>query len=141
MKYFVHIADRQPRATALLYTVRSLGGTLGISLGASSQLGLLSHLLRLALPDGPERQATINAILHSSKSAIRSLPQPIQDAALKAYGQSLSYVWIGCGGVACLTLASACFVEEREMGPVKDRGRRRGWGRSRAKAAVEDGSD
>jgi hypothetical protein len=70
--------DKQPRATALLYTVRSLGGTLGISLGASSQLGLLSHLLRIALPSGRHQQDTINAILHSSKSAIRALPEPIQ---------------------------------------------------------------
>jgi hypothetical protein len=44
---------------------------------------------------------------------------------------------MGCGVVAALTLASAFWVEEREMGPVKERGRSR-WGRGRKAGSGED---
>ena len=41
------VIDRcQPKATALLYTSRTLGGTLGVSLGSSVQIGVLGSTLR-----------------------------------------------------------------------------------------------
>lgn len=37
----------QPKATALLYTTRSLGATLGVSVGGSIQLGALASQLKI----------------------------------------------------------------------------------------------
>lgn len=37
----------QPKATALLYTTRSLGATLGVSVGGSVQLGALASQLKV----------------------------------------------------------------------------------------------
>lgn len=37
----------QPKATALLYTTRSLGATLGVSVGGSVQLGALASQLKI----------------------------------------------------------------------------------------------
>lgn len=62
-------------------------------------------------------------MLHS-KNAIRLLPPDLRDVALHAYAHSLTYVWIGCGLVGMITLASACLIQEKEMGPVKPKRRK-----------------
>jgi hypothetical protein len=117
--------------------------TLGIALGGSVQIGLLAFHLRRRLPNDQYKNDVsrlsssttietprgadvqiINAVLHS-KAAIRQLPMPAQKIALDVYAKSLSTVWIGCAGVSCLTLLSAWFIQEKEMGPVKPRGRGR----------------
>ncbi len=41
----------QPKATAVLYTLRTLGGTLGVSVGGSIQLGSLTSNLRSRFAD------------------------------------------------------------------------------------------
>lgn len=97
------------------------------------QIGILGHLLRQYLPSTPSKSDIINAILHS-KSAIRAQEPAIRDLALKAYGTSLSVVWMACGGVACLTLISAWWIEERGVG-ARERERwswKRGVGASTA---------
>ena len=60
----------------------------------------------------------IAAVLHS-KTTIRLLPHPLRKIALHAYAHSLSVVWIGCGFLGMVTLASAWFIQEKEMGPVR----------------------
>lgn len=40
-----------PKATAVLYTLRTLGGTLGVSVGGSIQLGALTMNLRSRFAD------------------------------------------------------------------------------------------
>jgi len=44
-----------PKATALLYTVRTLGVTLGVSIGGSIQIGSLISNLKRAFRDHPDR--------------------------------------------------------------------------------------
>jgi hypothetical protein len=65
----------------------------------------------------------ISSVLHS-KTAIRLLPPSLRDIALRSYAHSLSFVWVGCGLVGMITLASAYFIQEKEMGPVKARWRK-----------------
>lgn len=84
-------------------------------MGGSVQIGVLAHQLRHHLPASPDKNDIITAILHS-KDNIRRLAPTLQVIALKAYGKSLSVVWIGCGFVACLTLFSAFWMEERDIG-------------------------
>jgi hypothetical protein len=45
----------QPKATALLYTLRTLGGTLGIAIGGSVQIGVLASELKKWLPDSDDK--------------------------------------------------------------------------------------
>jgi hypothetical protein len=45
----------QPKATALLYTTRTLGGTLGVSIGGSVQLGALASTLKTRFAALPNR--------------------------------------------------------------------------------------
>lgn len=105
-----------PQATALLYTLRTLGGTLGVSVGGSIQLGALTSNLRSRFADVDNSEDLITAILHS-KSAIRLLPLDLQQLALDAYAASLSTVWVVCGGLAIVTLICACFIKEKELPP------------------------
>lgn len=49
----------QPKATALLYTTRSLGATLGVSVGGSVQLGALASQLKV-LFEGLEARDQVN---------------------------------------------------------------------------------
>ena len=44
----------QPKATALLYTVRTLGVALGVSIGGSIQIGALTTHLKLRFADHPD---------------------------------------------------------------------------------------
>ncbi|WVQ81247.1 hypothetical protein IAT38_003369 [Cryptococcus sp. DSM 104549] len=103
-----------PKATALLYTTRSLGATLGVSVGGSLQLGALATHLRSQFSDIDNREEIINAILHS-KSAIRLLPPSLQSLALAAYANSLSVVWVVTAGVAVLTFITSLFIEAKEV--------------------------
>jgi len=103
-----------PRATALLYTIRSLGVTMGISIGGSIQLGALSTQLRSRFWDVPNREQIVTSILHS-KSAIRLLPESLQIRALDAYAASISTVWVVSGVVSVLTIIAACFMQEKDV--------------------------
>ena len=107
-----------PQATALLYTIRTLGGTLGVSVGGSIQLGALASGLRQRFVDVDNNEDIVTAVLHS-KSAIRLLPADLQVLALDAYASSISTVWGVCGGLAILTLIAAFFVKEKEL-PERD---------------------
>ena len=49
----------QPKATALLYPTRSLGATLGVSVGGSVQLGALASQLKV-LFEGLEARDQVN---------------------------------------------------------------------------------
>lgn len=108
-----------PRATALLYTVRTLGVTIGVSLGGSIQLGALTAQLKQRLADQPDKDTIISSILHS-KSAIRLLLPDLRERALQAYGWSIATVWIISGGIAVLTMVSAWFIKEKEIGGGKE---------------------
>ncbi|CAD6575001.1 MAG: hypothetical protein TREMPRED_001269 [Tremellales sp. Tagirdzhanova-0007] len=103
-----------PKATALLYTVRTLGGTIGVSVGGSIQLGALNSSLKSSFADINNRQDIITAILHS-KSAIRMLPGNLQIRALDGYASSLATVWVVCGVIAMFALVSSCFIKEKEL--------------------------
>ncbi|ORY30040.1 multidrug resistance protein fnx1 [Naematelia encephala] len=103
-----------PQATALLYTTRTLGGTIGVSMGGSIQLGALTSHLRSRLADAPNREATITAILHS-KAAIRQLPEPYQSRALEAYANSISTVWLVSAVIALITVITAFGIQEKDV--------------------------
>ena len=45
-----------PKATALLYTIRTLGVTLGLSIGGSIQIGALTTKLRQAFAEEGNRE-------------------------------------------------------------------------------------
>ena len=107
----------QPKATALLYTVRTLGGTLGVSFGGALQLGALTNGLRarftrLGLSNTDE---LITSILHS-KAAIAKLPENLRVEALDAYAMSISITWIACASIGLVTLVGACLTKEKDMG-------------------------
>lgn len=103
-----------PKGTALLYTVRSLGSTLGVSLGGSIQVGALVHGLKKRFRGTPNSRAIIDAIVHS-KAAIKTLPPDQQAKALKAYAYSLRAVWIAAGCVAVCTLLTSVFIKQNEI--------------------------
>jgi len=44
-----------PKATALLYTVRTLGVALGVSIGGSIQVGALAMNLKRAFSNNPDK--------------------------------------------------------------------------------------
>lgn len=103
-----------PKATALLYTVRSLGATLGVSLGGSVQVGVLVSGLAKRFKGLPNSEGIINAIVHS-KEAIKDLPSNQRALALDAYAVSISVVWVACAGVAVLTLLAALFIRQNDI--------------------------
>jgi len=103
-----------PKGTAVLYTVRSLGSTLGVSLGGSVQVGALVSALRANFRGVPNSEAIVDAVVHS-KAAIKALPPPQQELALRAYATSLSTVWRAAGCVAVFTLLSALWIRQNEI--------------------------
>ncbi|WWC60765.1 uncharacterized protein I303_103341 [Kwoniella dejecticola CBS 10117] len=108
-----------PKATALMYTTRSLGATLGVSLGASVQLGALASDLKKQFRDVENGDKIISAILHS-KSAIRLLPPALRDLALASYSHSLSFVWFFSAIIALVTFVNSFWIESS---PVHDQGK------------------
>ncbi|WWD20929.1 hypothetical protein CI109_105407 [Kwoniella shandongensis] len=109
-----------PKATALLYTTRSLGGTLGVSVGGSIQLGALVSHLKARFGDLSNGNEVINAILHS-KSAIRLLPPRLKNLALEAYANSLSVVFVVSSAIALITFISSFWIEYHEVHGVQKR--------------------
>ncbi|ORX33406.1 multidrug resistance protein fnx1 [Kockovaella imperatae] len=107
-------SKNMPKATALLYTVRTLGVALGISIGGSIQIGAFASQMKKQFGDYPGRDEIISSILHS-KAAIARLPPTLQNLALKAYASSISIVWISTGCIMILTVLSACFVQEKDV--------------------------
>ncbi|KAL7423993.1 hypothetical protein Q5752_001578 [Cryptotrichosporon argae] len=103
-----------PKAMALLYTVRALGATLGVSLGASIQIGALVAHLKTQFADIPDADAIIQAVLHS-KAAIAGLDPDHQRRALDAYAGSLRIVWLAGAAAAALTLAAAFGVQQNDV--------------------------
>lgn len=103
-----------PKATALLYTVRSLGATLGVSLGGSIQVGALVRALRLRFSDVPGGEGIIDAVVHS-KAAIKGLPKRYARMALDAYAVSLRTVWIASGVVAVAAVVCASFIRQNDI--------------------------
>ncbi|ODN74574.1 hypothetical protein L202_06936 [Cryptococcus amylolentus CBS 6039] len=106
----VQLGKSSPKATALLYATRSLGATLGVSIGGSIQLGALGTQLRAQFKGVDHQEQIIDAILHS-KSAISLLPPSLQPLALAAYSSSLSTVWLVSSAVAVLTLLCSFFIQ------------------------------
>jgi len=104
-----------PKATALLYTVRTLGVALGISIGGSIQIGAFTSQMHNRFGDYPNLDQVISSILHS-KSAISRLPSSAQVLALQAYASSISIVWIATGCIMIVTVVSGCFIQEKEVG-------------------------
>ncbi|BEJ12342.1 hypothetical protein CspHIS471_0208020 [Cutaneotrichosporon sp. HIS471] len=103
-----------PKATALLYTVRSLGATLGVSLGGSIQVGALVRALRQRFGDMAGGEVIIDAVVHS-KAAIKDLPKRYAKMALDAYAVSLRTVWIASGCVAVVAVVCASFIQQNEI--------------------------
>lgn len=126
-----------PKATALLYTVRSLGATLGVSLGGSIQVGALVRALRARFSDVPGGDEIVDAVVHS-KAAIKGLPKHYARMALDAYAVSLKAVWVAAGCVAVLAVVAATFIREndvREEGKgVEESAEQNGEGRREAEA-------
>lgn len=106
-------SETMPKATALLYTVRSLGSTLGVSLGGSIQVGALVGALRKRF-HGAHGRDVIDKVVHS-KAAIRQLKGKEVGLALEAYGISLKAVWIAAGVVAILTVFCSFGIRQNEM--------------------------
>ena len=109
----------QPKATALLYTVRILGGTLGVSFAGALQLSTLTSALRTSFATVPERESLINAILHS-KSAISRLSPDLHQMAVAAYAHSISSVWLGSAAFAGITFLTAFWVSEKPVAVVDE---------------------
>jgi hypothetical protein len=125
-----------PKATALLYTVRTLGVALGVSTGGSIQIGALTMNLKRAFADHPDQpQASLTGpmpainphkltvqivrnILHS-KAAINLLPPKQARRALEAYAGSIRAVWAFAGVVCVLTILCAFGMQEKEVGGGK----------------------
>ncbi|WVQ75495.1 hypothetical protein IAR50_005120 [Cryptococcus sp. DSM 104548] len=103
-----------PKATALLYTTRSLGATLGVSIGGSLQLGALASQLRFRFEGVDNQEQIINSILHS-KSAIPLLPPSLQAPALAAYSSSISTVWLVSSAVAVVTLLCSFSIQTHQV--------------------------
>ncbi|OCF71477.1 multidrug resistance protein fnx1 [Kwoniella mangroviensis CBS 8886] len=103
-----------PKATALMYTTRSLGATLGVSIGGSVQLGALAGDLKKQFKGIDNGNEIISAILHS-KSAIRLLPPSLRELALASYSHSLSVVWIFSAIIATITFINSFWIESSEV--------------------------
>lgn len=106
-------AATMPKATALLYTVRSLGATLGISLGGCVQIWALVRELRKRFV-GPGSHRLINRIVRQ-KSFMYSLPAAQRDQAVDAYLASLRATWAVAAVLACGTLAAGMFIKEKRL--------------------------
>lgn len=111
-----------PKATSVLYTVRSLGNTAGVSLSAALQQGVLARLLRrlLAQSDPPliEPDAAIRHILRSPATGIADLPTlALRRAAQAARAESISWTFVAASLAACATLLLSLGTKERELGP------------------------
>lgn len=127
-----------PKATALLYTVRSLGATLGVSLGGSIQVGALVRALRARFSDVPGGDEIVDAVVHS-KAAIKGLPKHYARMALDAYAVSLKAVWVAAGCVAVVAVVAATFIREndvREGKGVEESAEENGEGRREAGAGA-----
>ncbi|KAK1925211.1 multidrug resistance protein fnx1 [Papiliotrema laurentii] len=107
-----------PKATALLYTVRTLGVALGVSTGGSIQIGALTMNLKRAFADHPDQPQIVRNILHS-KAAINLLPPKQARRALEAYAGSIRAVWAFAGVVCVLTILCAFGMQEKEVGGGK----------------------
>ncbi|WRT67494.1 uncharacterized protein IL334_004466 [Kwoniella shivajii] len=103
-----------PKATALLYTSRSLGATLGMSLGGSVQLGALAGDLKIRFSGVENSNEIISAILHS-KSAIKLLPPSLKAIALTSYAHSLSIVWMFSAIIASVCFVNSFWIESSEI--------------------------
>ncbi|EIW66403.1 hypothetical protein TREMEDRAFT_45829 [Tremella mesenterica DSM 1558] len=105
-----------PKATALLYMIRSLGVTLGVSTGGSIQLGALTSALKSRLSSLPieESNEIINSVLHS-KASIRQLSPPYDQLALDAYASSLSTVFLFSFVVSLCTWSTSFFIKDIEL--------------------------
>ncbi|WVQ99086.1 hypothetical protein IAU59_006218 [Kwoniella sp. CBS 9459] len=103
-----------PKATALMYTVRSLGATLGVSVGGSVQLGALASSLKKQLAGAENSNEIISAILHS-KAAIRLLPPSLRIKALYSYAYSLSVVWTFSAIIAIITFVCSFWIQSPDV--------------------------
>lgn len=106
-------AQTMPKATALLYTVRSLGATLGISLGGCVQIWALVRELRKRFY-GPGAKAIINNIVRQ-KSYLYTLPPDQKRQAIEAYLASLRMTWAVAAVLACGTLGAGLFIKEKRL--------------------------
>lgn len=113
-------SETMPKATALLYTVRSLGSTLGVSLGGSIQVGVLVSALETRFT-GKHGRKVIDAVVHS-KAAIRELRPKEMVLALEAYGISLKAVWVAAGVVAVFTVLASLGIRQNQMPEKPKRG-------------------
>ncbi|OCF38301.1 multidrug resistance protein fnx1 [Kwoniella heveanensis CBS 569] len=107
-------SQMMPKATALMYTSRSLGATLGVSIGGSVQLGALASSLKKQLGGADNSSQIISAILHS-KAAIRLLPPALRIKALYSYAHSLSVVWIFSSVIATITFICSFWIQSRNV--------------------------
>ncbi|WVR08996.1 hypothetical protein IAU60_006056 [Kwoniella sp. DSM 27419] len=103
-----------PKATALMYTTRSLGATLGVSIGGSIQLGALASSLKKDLRGVENSRQIIASILHS-KSALQLLPPSLRSLALVSYAHSLSVVWVFSAVVASVTFVCAFWIKPADV--------------------------
>ncbi|WWC89697.1 uncharacterized protein L201_004622 [Kwoniella dendrophila CBS 6074] len=103
-----------PKATALMYTTRSLGATLGVSIGGSVQLGALASDLKKQFKDIDNGNEIISAILHS-KSAIRLLPPTLRQLALNSYSHSLSVVWLFSAVIAFICFVNSFWIQSIQV--------------------------
>ncbi|GHJ86755.1 hypothetical protein NliqN6_3157 [Naganishia liquefaciens] len=108
-----------PKATSVLYTVRSLGNTVGIALSASIQQAVLVRDLREVLKDRTDREQIIISILHSKTAIGRYLTRSEQVAAEAAYGHSLSLTFVAASVFALVTLIASLPTRERNLGEQK----------------------
>ncbi|EJT53053.1 hypothetical protein A1Q1_00060 [Trichosporon asahii var. asahii CBS 2479] len=106
-------AQTMPKATALLYTVRSLGATLGISLGGCVQIWALVRQLRKRFY-GPGSRKLINNIVRQ-KSFMYTLPEEQRQQAVEAYLSSLRATWAVAAALACCTLLASTFIKEKRL--------------------------
>lgn len=111
--------EMMPKATSVLYTVRSLGNTVGIAISASIQQAVLVKNLREVLYARADREKVIMAILHT-KSAIKEyLTKAEQVGAEIAYGRSLSITFVAASVFALITLITSLPTRERDLGERK----------------------
>ncbi|KAH8096752.1 hypothetical protein BXZ70DRAFT_313540 [Cristinia sonorae] len=86
--------------------VQSLGGLLGISVGA----GLLQHGLDGRLSSAQLGSTASHALFYEIIPTIRSLPDPSKIAVEVAFGESLDAVWRAMSGVAIVGLLSCVLM-------------------------------
>ncbi|WVF71816.1 hypothetical protein IAT40_006624 [Kwoniella sp. CBS 6097] len=131
-------SQMMPKATALMYTTRSLGATLGVSIGGSVQLGALASSLKRQLGGAENSNEIISAILHS-KAAIRLLPPSLRIKALYSYAYSLSVVWIFSAIIATITFVCSFWIQSPDVHERSHSESDHDQTSSRAEADVEAG--